>query len=390
MVKKSKEETVVSVEETTPSCKHGKCCGCSCTSKLKKGTVLLGGVAVIAATIWAMAANNWVQIPFISSIMPKTGKVVAVVDGDPVYLSDVKAVVAQVPQLSELPFETIYPQLVKDVVSEKVLKKAVDSSTVKDNPIVQQRINAILFEAYLVDKFAKTVSDEELKKVYLEEIKNFPRQEEVRARHILVKSEKEARDILVQLKAGADFKILANTKSLDAESNNGGDLGYFKKEMMIPSFTGPVFALKKGQLSDPIKTSFGWHIVLVEDRRLAAPPSFEETKDFLRKQMFAQKVPELIESELKRFNAEVLVPSLEEKPAVTQEEASDMALEPEETIEDQEAAALAEINEETPVVEEVKTDAPTETVQEAAPEATETPAADTATAEKTEVVTESK
>lgn len=364
MAKKSKEEKKAKQELDSSHVKGDKCC--SCKSTLKTGTILIGGLAVLAATIWAVAANNWIQLPYsISKYMPKTGKVVAVVDGDPVYLSEVKELVAQIPQLSELPFDDIYPQLVKDVVSEKVLKKAVESSTVEKNPIVQQRINAILFEAYLVDKFAKTVSDEELKAVYLEEIKNFPRQEEIRARHILVKSEREAKDILVQLRAGADFKILANKKSLDAGSNNGGDLGYFKREMMIPAFTDPVFELQKGQLSEPIKTSFGWHIVLVEDRRFAAPPSFEETKEFLRKQMFAQKVPELIEDELKRFNAQIVVPSLEAKPAVTQEEASDIALEPEDV----------EIPEPTPVAEEVQVESTNEPVEteEAKPESTVKP-----------------
>ena len=368
MVKKTKEATVKEDVTVNNSCKKDGCC-CSCTSKLKTGTVLVGGFAVIVATIWAMAANKWIQIPSWADFTPKNGKVVAMIDGDPVYLSEVKELVSQIPQLSELPFEAIYPQLVKDVVSEKVLKKAVKGSEVGKNPIVQQRINAILFEAYLVEKFKKMVTDDELKTIYLEEIKNFPRPEEIRARHILVKTEKEAKDILVQLKAGADFKILANKKSLDAGSNNGGDLGYFKREMMIPDFTNPVFELKKGQLSDPIKTSFGWHIVLVEDRRLAAPPSFEETKDFLRKQMFAQKVPELIEDELKRFKAQVIVPSLETQPVVTEAEETDMALEEtpvaetpavEEQASEAEAVKSEAVAEETPNPVEPET-APAET-----------------------------
>ena len=334
---------------------------CSCGKKLKTATVLLAGVAVIGATIWAMAENKWIRLPWISTLTKSNETTVATISGEPVYLSDVKALVAQIPQLSELPFEAIYPQLVKDVVSEKVLKKAVEGSTVESNPIVQQRINAILFEAYLVDKFNKTVSDDALKQVYLEEIKNFPRQEEVRARHILVKTEQEARDILVQLKAGADFKILANKKSLDAGSNNGGDLGYFRKEQMIPAFTEPVFELKKDQLSEPIKTSFGWHIVLVEDRRLAPPPSFEETKDFLRKQMFAQKVPELIEEELKRFDAQIIVPELAQ-PSISEVESADMALESEEVADPvvEEMAATQE-----PTTTEPTSEAPAETPVEA-------------------------
>ena len=360
--KKVTEETVVEKKEEQP-------CACCGKSKLKTGTILATVLAAGAIAIWAVAANNWIRLPGLSP----EGKVIATVDGDPVYLSEVETLVSQVPQLAELPFEDIYPQLVKDVVAEKVLKKAVDSSDIENNPAVQQRINAILFEAYLVDKFTKTVSDDDLKAIYLEQIKNFPRQDEIRARHILVKTEKEAKDILVQLKAGADFKMLANTKSLDAGSNNGGDLGYFRKDMMIPAFTEPVFAMKTGQLSAPIKTSFGWHVVLVEDRRLAAPPAFEEMKEFLRKQVFQQKVPELIANEHERFGAKVLVPSLQEnKESTTTEESSDMALEP--SVEAEDAPVAEEVKEAPKAdvveekVEEVKEEAPTAPVEEVKPE----------------------
>lgn len=375
MVQKSKKVTEEAVVETVDNAT----CECCAKSKCKKGTILVSALAASAIAIWVVAANNWIRLPGLSST--DDSKVIATVDGDPIYLSEVEGLVSQVPQLAELPFEDIYPQLVKDVVAEKVLKKAVESSDVENNPAVQQRINAILFEAYLVDKFTKTVSDDDLKSIYLEQIKNFPRQDEIRARHILVKTEKEAKDILVQLKAGADFKMLANTKSLDAGSNNGGDLGYFRKDMMIPAFTEPVFALKTGQLSAPIKTSFGWHVVLVEDRRLAAPPAFEEMKEFLRKQVFQQKVPELIADEHTRFAAKVLVPSLQEnkEEPVTAEESSDMALEeaPEvvaepETVEDvQEAvkAVVADVEEAAKKAEAVK-----EVAQEEVKAQTEQPA----------------
>ena len=358
MAQKSKE-----VKKETVSCEEKECVCCTRKSKLKASTVIVGALAIGAIAVWALVANNFVRVPSISGLMgSQEGKVVATVSGEPVYLSEVENLVAQVPQLAELPFESIYPQLVKDVVAEKVLKKAVESSDIKNNPLVQQRINAILFEAYLVDKFTKTVSDDELKNVYLEEVKNFPKQEEIKARHILVKTEKEARDVLVQLKAGADFQMLANTKSLDAGSENGGDLGYFRKDMMIPAFTEPVFALKVGELSAPIKTSFGWHIVLVEDKREAAAPSFEEMREFIRKKVFQQKVEELIAGEHQRYDAQILVPSLgEEKAPLTVEEEADIALEPEAT----------------PSEEVVKTPAQEETPVETAEEKVETPAVET-------------
>ncbi len=379
MAQKTKKET----ENTTSEAVVEKTCPCGCKSKMKASTVLVGVLAVGAIAVWALAANNWLKIPGISSLMgQKDGQVVATVDGEPVYMSEVQELVAQVPQLEELPFEVIYPQLVKDIVAEKVLKKAVAGSDIEKNPLVQHRINSILFEAYLVDKFSKTITDEELKKIHLEEIKNFPRQEEVRARHIVVKTEQEAKDILVQLKAGADFKMLADAKSLETD-REGGDLGYFRKDSMIPAFSNPVFELKTGQLSAPIKTPFGWHIVLVEDRRLAAPPSFEEMREFLRKQVFQQKVGDLIAGEHARFNAEILVPSLKtEEPVVTVEEEADQALEPEETKATEKA--VAEPAEEEAVAEEPAQETPAEEVSETK----EAPATEASETKETEPVKE--
>ena len=95
--------------------------------------------------------------------------------------------------------------------------------------------DTILSKAYLEKRISELATPEKLQELYQAEVKNMERQDEVHARHILVRTEKEARDILVQLEAGADFKMLADTKSLDAENGNGGDLGYFQKNMMISS-----------------------------------------------------------------------------------------------------------------------------------------------------------
>ncbi|MBI4651407.1 peptidylprolyl isomerase, partial [Candidatus Desantisbacteria bacterium] len=104
--------------------------------------------------------------------------------------------------------------------------------------------------------------------IFVEERKMLPREEEVRARHILLKSEEEAHNIKKQLKDGANFENLAREKSEDASSREkGGDLGYFKKNMMVEGFGEAVFSLKQGEISDPVKTKFGYHIIQVIDRR---------------------------------------------------------------------------------------------------------------------------
>src|SRR4030095_1849 len=92
------------------------------------------------------------------------------------------------------------------------------------------------------------------------------REPEVRARHILVETEDEAKAVIAELKKGGDFAELAKTKSKDPGSADGGDLGYFTKDQMVPEFSEVAFKLDKGALSDPVKSQFGWHIIKVEDK----------------------------------------------------------------------------------------------------------------------------
>jgi peptidyl-prolyl cis-trans isomerase C len=125
------------------------------------------------------------------------------------------------------------------------------------------------------------VTDEAMHKVYDDAVKQMPPEQEVHARHILVATEDEAKDIEAQLKKGADFATLAKEKSKDPGAADGGDLGYFTKDQMVPEFAEAAFKLDKGQISDPVKTQFGWHIIEVEDKRIKPTPTFDEVKSQL-------------------------------------------------------------------------------------------------------------
>jgi peptidyl-prolyl cis-trans isomerase C len=102
--------------------------------------------------------------------------------------------------------------------------------------------------------------------------------EEVRARHILVESEDEAKQVVEELKKGGDFAELAKKKSKDPGASDGGDLGYFTKEQMVPEFSNVAFSLEAGKISDPVKSQFGWHIIKVEDKRKKKAPDFDTVK----------------------------------------------------------------------------------------------------------------
>ena len=181
-----------------------------------------------------------------------------------------------------MPAEQKRDYLVTYLTDVIVLSQAAEKQRLSDRPDVKQRLlfdrNRLLMEAMLQDAGKAALSDAELHKVYDEAVKQMPAEEEVRARHILVPTEDEAKAILAQLKKGADFAALAKEKSKDPGASDGGDLGYFTKEQMVPEFAEVAFKLDKGQISDPVKTQFGWHIIKVEDKRMKPTPTFDQVK----------------------------------------------------------------------------------------------------------------
>src|SRR5271166_3544880 len=183
-----------------------------------------------------------------------------------------------------------------------VLSQAAEQQKLGDRPDVKRRLtfdhNRLLMEALLQDAGRAALSDEAEHKVYDEAIKQVANEEEVRARHILVSTEDEAKAIEAQLKNGADFATLAKEKSKDPGAAEGGDLGYFTKEQMVPEFAAVAFKLDKGQVSDPVKTQFGWHIIKVEDKRTRPTPTFEQVKPQIENYVAHRAQAELVENQI--------------------------------------------------------------------------------------------
>jgi peptidyl-prolyl cis-trans isomerase C len=174
-------------------------------------------------------------------------------------------------------------QLISYLADIIMVTQAADKKNLADNPDFKRRLAFLrnkLLMGYELQQEAKTaVTDEALHQTYDEAVKSMAGQEEVRARHILVESEDEAKALLEQLKNGADFASLAKEKSKDPGAAEGGDLGYFTKDQMVPEFADVAFKMYPGQLSNPVKTQFGWHVIKVEDRRTKQPPEFDKVKD---------------------------------------------------------------------------------------------------------------
>jgi peptidyl-prolyl cis-trans isomerase C len=188
--------------------------------------------------------------------------------------------------MPQMPPEQRRDYLITYLADIIILSQAADQQKLGDRPDVKHRIeferNKVLMETMLEDAGKSAVTDEAMHKVYEDAVKQVAPEQEVHARHILVATEDEAEAIEAQLKKGADFAALAKEKSKDPSAADGGDLGYFPKDQMVPEFAEAAFKLDKGQISDPVKTQFGWHIIKIEDKRMKPTPTFDEVKSQLQ------------------------------------------------------------------------------------------------------------
>jgi peptidyl-prolyl cis-trans isomerase C len=211
--------------------------------------------------------------------------VVAKVNGVEIKESDLKAaeedIGAQLPPMSA---EAKKEYLITYVADMILVSRAAEAKKLGDTPEFKRKLaNArtkLLMEALLQNEAKVAVTDEAMKKVYADAIKDIGNEQEVSARHILVENEDDAKKVAADLKAGGDFAAIAKERSKDPGSKDqGGDLGFFAKDQMVPEFAEAAFKLDKGQLSDPVKSQFGWHIIRVDDKRTKQPPSFDQVKD---------------------------------------------------------------------------------------------------------------
>ena len=227
--------------------------------------------------------------------------VIGSVEGHPIHLSDLGDATRTLPEnLRGMPFETLYPVLLDRMVDHESLVIMARRAGLEQNTQVQRDIDAatgrILEAAYLNEVAAPHVTEQAIQARYNRQFANRPASEEVRARHILVGTEAEARKVLDDLKAGTDFATIARVISKDPDASKGGDLGFFRREQVWPGFADVAFALQPGQVApNPVKNEFGWHVIKVEERRLVAPPGYSDVHDQLRQELLAAAVQQAIE-----------------------------------------------------------------------------------------------
>ncbi|PHK96067.1 peptidylprolyl isomerase [Pseudoroseomonas rhizosphaerae] len=260
------------------------------------------------------AAQPPVSQPQASQGQAAANPVVARIDQEELRLSDVQAAIAELPpELRGAPGPMLFPLVLDQLIAQKALVAAARSQGLDRDEAVRSAIRRAeeeqLQQALLRREIAPALTEEALRARYQKEIAGKPGEEEVHARHILTATEAEARAALAELrKPGADFAAVAKQRSTGPGTQQGGDLGFFKKSDMVPEFADAAFGLKAGEVSrEPVKSPFGWHVIKVEARRMAPAPSFEDSAESLRQAAFEEAVNDAVErvqakARIERFN----------------------------------------------------------------------------------------
>ncbi|NQU56744.1 MAG: peptidylprolyl isomerase [Rhodospirillales bacterium] len=214
--------------------------------------------------------------------------VVANVNGVKIFKTDIEEARLRLPErFSGVPLEAVYGLLVNSLIDSKLVAAEARKINLDKDAVVRQQLQRleeqVLERAFLTTYIDKRITDKALAEQYEKMIKQVAVKEEISARHILLETEAQAREVIKELQGGAGFAELAKTRSKGPSGPSGGDLGFFAEGQMVPAFSKAAFALKAGETTDePVQTQFGWHVIKVEDRRTVQPPTLEDSEQELR------------------------------------------------------------------------------------------------------------
>lgn len=252
----------------------------------------------------------------------------ATVDGAKITDEDVTNALMQATQgrLSQLPAqkqEQLKKQFLDEMISKEVIYKDAKKQGITNSKEYKEQLQKViesikkdlairLWQKKVLDGIK--ISDKELKEYYNKNKQEFMQKESVHARHILVKSEEEAKKIIAQLKGlkgkalKEKFIELAKAKSTGPSGPRGGDLGYFAKGQMVPEFEKAAFGMKAGEITKtPVKTQFGYHVIYVEDKKSASTRPFAEVKPYIEQRMKMEKFRQVMQSKLQTLKSKAKI-----------------------------------------------------------------------------------
>src|SRR6185437_5104357 len=291
-----------------------------CPALLRRAGVLAAALALALAAAGPVAAQD-------------KDPVVAKVNGVEIHQSDLAVAEEEAGQLPPMTPDAKKDYLVQFMADMILVSKAAEAEKLADNPDFKRHMEVarrkLLMAELLQSVGKKALTDEAMHKVYDDAVKQMGEQKEVRARHILIraapgdeKADKAAEDkikaTIARLKKGEDFEKVAKEVTDDPSGKaNGGDLGYFTKDQMVPEFSEAAFRLEQGQISEPVKTQFGWHVIKVEDKRVKPAPKFEEVKPQIENFVVRKAQAELVT----KLRADAKIERMD-KPAKTEDKST--------------------------------------------------------------------
>ena len=285
---------------------------------INKKTLL---ATVISLGLFASTANSYADAT--AAATPKDDVVIATVNGDKIMKSTLDGYMNILKRSGKADKQAA----LDDLIATEIALQQAKSSDISERPEVKKAISDFTRNVLLktwtkekVDSFK--ISDDDIKKAYDERVTKLA-SKEYNARHILVKTEDEAKAIIKELQGGADFAKLAKEKSTGPSGSNGGSLGWFKAETMVPAFANAVKAMKKGEVSkEPVKTQFGYHIIKLEDSRDAKLPTMESLKPQLKRVIAQKKMLEYMKELKKTADIKIMLP---EEPAKKEDKKAEEA-----------------------------------------------------------------
>lgn len=289
----------------------------------------------IFAALLAAAFFGWLPAAVHAQDKPASDKVVATINGKSITNADLKVAEDEIGQdMGTMPEAQKKTSLLEFLIDNQLFAEAAESEKLAQGPEFETRLNYLkrraLREIYFEKIIKGGVTDADARKIYDEQVKLLKPEEEIQARHILVETEDKAKELKEKISGGGDFTALAKENSKDPGSkDDGGNLGYFGKGQMVPPFEEAAFKLAKGEVSDPVKTQFGWHLIKVEDRRTRQPPAFDIVKDRIVQSLLLQKAQQSATSLRANAKIEYVDPdvkkAIEDRNKALEQQAKDAA-----------------------------------------------------------------
>ncbi|WP_171230976.1 peptidylprolyl isomerase [Ruegeria sp. HKCCA6707] len=282
---------------------------------MPKGLTFLSSMALAAVFALPLAAQT----------TPDADTVVANVNGDEITLGHVIASVAVLPpQYQQLEDAVLFDFIIEQLVQQQLLSQEQEGLTTRNKLALENEARSLQAVQTVEAISTAEVTDEAIQAAYDAQFANFEGEDEYDASHILVETEEKAQEVKAQLDDGADFAEMAREHSTGPSGPNGGALGWFGKGRMVPEFEAAVIDLEKGQVSEPVQTQFGWHLVILNDKRKSEAPALDavrnELAQTLQQEAIQAKIAELTEqAQIERSELEGVGPEIIRQTTLIQE-----------------------------------------------------------------------